>query len=122
MRLFSKRHKSNEWHKTFVIFPKRVFTVLNDGKTRWLDESYHCLCFMERRFSIVKGVFSGVEYRAIAGVKVDHTLCVTHCGTDGCPAPLGDLSIAAIKIGNIRTIKPAVSISSNTVTLSELMQ
>lgn len=82
-----KSYEANHWHKVFILIPRQIFTVETkaDG-TKHVSSCWRCFCFVERRFSIVRGVFSGVEYRII--YKNIHKRCIQNCFKPGCEAPI----------------------------------
>lgn len=87
MRLFHRTHAANVWHKTFIFFPRRIVTLDVKADQRVAVSVWHFLCFVERKFSVIKGVYTGVEYRAIA--TREHQRCPVNCGLPGCEAPIG---------------------------------
>lgn len=87
MRLFSSVRSANDWHKTFIILPRRIVNLDVKAERRVVISCWYFLCFVERRFSVTKGVYTGVEYRTIA--KHEHQRCAVNCGMPGCEAPIG---------------------------------
>lgn len=87
MRTLRTNYEANVWHRMFAFTPKPVYQVETDkGGSRNISVSYHFFCFVERKFNVVKGVFTGVEYRTY--VKNPHRNCVHNCMQPGCEAPI----------------------------------
>lgn len=87
MKLFKRKHTANEWRKVFAFLPKRIVTLETKGEVRIVTSHFFWLCFVDRRFSVVKGIFTGVEYRE--RIVHVHGRCVVNCGLPGCEAPIG---------------------------------
>lgn len=104
MKLYSHKQVANEWHRMFAILPRVVHTLSTDGEKRVVQTKIYCLCFVERRYSVVKGVFAGVEYRAIQ--RHEHYDCRAHCGKPGCTAPLSSLTIAKLRPHETNKVPP----------------
>lgn len=86
MHLFTQKYTANEWHKTFIVLPKTVITLTLKGDRRVVETKTYFLCFMQRKFVVVNGRFSLVEYRPVP--KHDHVHCKTNCYKPGCEAPI----------------------------------
>lgn len=93
MRLFTRKFSANEWHKTFVVFPKQSIVVTAQGDKRVVETKTYFLCFMQRRYVVVNGRFSLVEYRPVP--KHTHADCKVNCYKPGCEAPI---NLANLKV------------------------